>query len=77
MTAVQQHIRWCQLRALEYLDDDRLDERAACRQAVASMTSDLDKHPATAGLASGTAMIGMTEAATGNIAAVERWLEGF
>lgn len=39
----EEHLAWCKERALLYVDIGDLD------QAFASMTSDLDKHPETAG----------------------------
>jgi hypothetical protein len=71
-TERQRHLAWCKERALEYLDRDDLSN------AVASMLSDLRKHPDTAGSASGgLGMIGMVEAASGSAQAVERWINGF
>jgi hypothetical protein len=71
-TERQRHLAWCKKRALEYLDRDDLPS------AVASMLSDLRKHPDTAGSASGgLGIIGMMEAASGSEQAVERWIEGF
>lgn len=39
----QEHLEWCKTRALEYA------ERGRVADAIASMTSDLGKHPETAG----------------------------
>lgn len=61
---------WAKARALEYL------ERGDCRNAVASMTSDLSKHPETEKAGSLMAIIGMFEVAAGP-EAVRRWIEGF
>jgi len=75
MSERDRHLAWCKGRALEYLDSE---DAEGCRDAISSMLSDLRKHPDTAVLASGgLAMIGMTEAASGNVGAVERWIEGF
>ncbi|EHK57715.1 hypothetical protein [Allomesorhizobium alhagi] len=72
LTERQRHLAWCKERALEYLDRDD------CRNAVASFLSDVQKHPSTAGLAGGgLAIIGMREACSGDVQAVERWIEGF
>lgn len=38
-----EHVRWCKTRALEYVDAGQL------QQALASLYSDLGKHPETAG----------------------------
>lgn len=40
-TSREEHLKWCKRRALEYV------ERDDCSQAVASMLSDLRKHPET------------------------------
>jgi hypothetical protein len=37
----EEHMKWCKQRALEYVD------RGDLSQALASMTSDLGKHPET------------------------------
>ena len=39
----QEHLEWCKKRALEYVDQNDL------QQAYASMASDLNKHPETEG----------------------------
>lgn len=66
-----EHLAWCKRRALEYVEAGDLSS------AVASMGSDLRKHPemddhATAMLT----LIGMMEIQNGP-AAVRRWIEGF
>jgi hypothetical protein len=43
MTTRAEHLQWCKDRALEYAD------RGDTVNAMASMTSDLQKHPDTAG----------------------------
>lgn len=67
----EEHMIWCKMRALEYVD------RGDCHNAVVSMGSDLGKHeetstPATPGLI----MIGMMEISKGT-EAVRRWINGF
>ena len=66
-----EHLAWCKKRALEYLPDDPA-------QAVASMSSDIRKHPE--GMQGNTlaaiTMIGMFEIEKG-ANAVRRWIEGF
>lgn len=67
----EEHVAWCKERALEYLPSDPA-------QAVASMSSDMGKHPDTM---DGTAlafitMAGMMEVERGP-EAVRRWVEGF
>jgi hypothetical protein len=61
---------WCKERALEYLPHDP-------SQAVASMMSDLNKHPETRGdVYKMLAMVGMVELQKGP-EAVRRWVDGF
>jgi hypothetical protein len=43
-----QHLQWCKERALQELDGCP-DVRKACKNAMASMGSDLGKHPDTEG----------------------------
>jgi hypothetical protein len=69
-----EHLEWCKQRAREYLD------RGELADAVASMGSDMDRHPETrmAGEKMGTliyvAMIRITE---GDVQGVREWIEGF
>ena len=65
-----EHLNWCKQRALEYVDAGDLD------QAVASMASDLTKHPETSNTPPMLTMLGMMEIANGPNA-VRRWIEGF
>jgi hypothetical protein len=65
-----EHLAWCKRRALEYLDDGDVVN------AIASMSSDLGKHPGTE-TAAGLLMIGMTHAAARDVAGARRWIEGF
>lgn len=65
-----EHLAWCKQRALEYVGSD-------LASAVASMGSDLLKHPDTkASAGPELMMIGMMEIQRGP-AAVTRWIEGF
>lgn len=64
------HVRWCKQRALEYI------EKGDCAGAVASMVSDLAKHPATESLVSFAALIGPANARQG-IYETRRFIEGF
>ncbi len=65
-----EHMAWCKGRALEYLPHDP-------SQAVASMVSDLNKHPETGGeVYRMLATAGMMEIQKGP-EAVRRWVEGF
>jgi len=65
-----EHMAWCKKRALEYLPHDP-------SQAVASMMSDLNKHPETGGeVYRMLGLAGMMELQKGS-EAVRRWVEGF
>lgn len=67
-----EHMAFCKQRALEFVDAGDLNN------AVASMTSDLGKHPETARSVQPPIMVmGMTFAAEGDAAAVRRWIEDF
>ena len=67
-----EHLAWCKRRALEYVDAGDLTN------AVASMGSDLKKHPDTDNpTLSGLVRIGMMYVMDGDKAAVQRWIEGF
>lgn len=48
-----EHLQWCKDRALDYV------ERGELTQALASMTSDLQKHPETAGHAGSQLGLGL------------------
>lgn len=68
----QEHLAWAKERAIEYAD------RGEVGNAVASLTSDLGKHPETAGH-SGLELMGML-AVTGNLeqpGELRRFIEGF
>jgi len=72
MRTRDEHMAWCKARALEYLDAAIPDPG----QAVASMLSDLRKHPGTAGVAEGPlGMMGLLSA-TG-VHEARRFIEGF
>jgi hypothetical protein len=67
-----EHLAWCKKRALEYLDEGDLVN------AVASMGSDLSKHPESRTFANEyLLMLAMTYVAEGDTAGVRRWIEGF
>lgn len=66
------HLAWCKAAALEYVDAGELAD------AVASMASDLGKHPETAALASPVLInLGMLAVLAGHANGVRRWIEGF
>ena len=74
MMTREEHLAWCKRRALEYLGltPPRIDE------AVASMTSDLSKHPETAASAGGPlGALALWTAANGDVAEARRFIEGF
>ncbi|MBB5915253.1 hypothetical protein BJY24_004120 [Nocardia transvalensis] len=87
MTTRAEHIAWCKARALAELDDDS-DGQAVAR-AMASMSSDLRKHPDTAAEAehgiTGSMPVAVAlahlEAIAGvgmrTVAEARRWIEGF
>ncbi len=66
-----EHIAWCQLRALEYVDSNKPDI------AISSMMSDIRKHPETKDHI-GT-MLGMTLIMGGapDKEETRKWIEGF
>jgi len=66
----EEHLAWCKERALEYVTAGELAD------AVASMGSDLGKHPETQADPY-LMMIGMRHVIDGDYAAVRRWIEGF
>ena len=68
-----EHIAWCKQRALEYVDRHDLPN------AVASMLSDLRKHPETENHIGGTLGAGMllVPGWIQNPDQVRRWIEGF
>ena len=66
-----EHLAWCKQRALEYVDAGDLTN------AVASMQSDMRKHPETiASMNVATAAMGFLAVQDGK-EAVRRWIEGF
>jgi hypothetical protein len=66
-----EHLQWAKERALRYVEDGEL------HSAVASILSDLRKHPDTelAGQAMGG--VGLYEAARGTRESVRKFIEGF
>jgi hypothetical protein len=67
-----EHVAWCKERALEYVEMGDLG------QAVASMVSDMNKHPATlASTAAFMGQVGLVAAMRGDADGVRRWIEGF
>lgn len=71
-TTRKEHLDWCKQRALEYV------ESGDFTNALASMVSDLDKHPGTQGHI-GIAL-GVMQQMAGRLSAksdVRKWVEGF
>lgn len=67
-----EHLAWAKERALRYLDEGDL------AGALASMGSDLRKHPELErSAAPGLMMIGLFDVAAGDAAAVRRFIDGF
>ena len=65
-----EHLAWCKQRAPEYLDRGELEN------AVASMASDLGKHPELKPNES-LLMLGAMQAGQGDSEGVRRWITGF
>lgn len=70
----QEHLDWCKSRALEYLNPGKF---YSLTDAVASMMSDLTKHPETALGANALGMIGVMAASSGSEHEVRKFIEGF
>lgn len=70
MSTRQSHLELCKKRAHEYL------ARGDVQNAVASMMSDLDKHPETAIKNPALSILGIM-AARGSIADARRYIDGF
>jgi hypothetical protein len=65
-----EHLTWCKARALEYLDEGDLTN------AVASMMSDLGKHPDFT-VSPALVQLGVFYIAHDDEAGVRHWIEGF
>lgn len=66
-----EHLAWCKERAREYL------AHGDVANAVASMLSDMNKHPETAPVSKALGGLGLVTAASGDVAAARRFIEGF
>jgi len=66
-----EHLEWCKVRAREYL------EMGDSLNAVASMMSDLRKHPETNAVADAMGMIAIMTAKEKNLTATKKFIEGF
>jgi hypothetical protein len=67
----QEHLEWCKRRAHEYLD------RGDVTNAIASMMSDMDKHPETKISSPTLSMLGLMAAQQGDYAGAKRFIDGF
>lgn len=67
----QEHLEWCKKRALEYLD------KGDVTNAVASMMSDLSKHPETETKNPFLNQLGLMAAASGDVREARRFITGF
>jgi hypothetical protein len=65
-----EHLSWCKKRALEYVN------RGDGKNAIASMISDLSKHPETSSSAGLGAMLAFAIDSK-DMPAVRSWVEGF
>jgi hypothetical protein len=66
----EEHLAWCKQRALEYLN------KGDVKNAIASMGSDLGKHPETAANVH-LMSLGMLYVMQRDIHGAKRWIEGF
>jgi hypothetical protein len=71
MRTYDEHIEWCKQRAMEYLN------RGDLVNAVASMTSDLNKHNGTRNINAYILLLGAMRAQEQDADGVRRWIEGF
>lgn len=73
MTTEAEHMQWCKDRALAYV------ERGDLTNALASMASDIRKHPGTDNGANATllAMLGVQAVVNNDTAGMRRLIEGF
>jgi hypothetical protein len=65
-----EHIGWCKQRALEYIKEGN------AKDAIASMISDLNKHPETK-CNEYVAALGLICASHDDLIESKRWIEGF
>lgn len=71
MKTREEHLAWCKQRAMEYAMRGDLDS------AVASMGSDLNKHPETKENSPTLVILGMMLVMNHDADGVRRWIEGF
>lgn len=66
-----EHLEWCKKRAHEYLD------KGDVVNAVASMMSDLEKHPETSVKSPVLGMLGIMAATKNDVREARRYIDGF
>lgn len=66
-----EYLKWCKDRAIDYLNHNDLNG------AVASMMSDMRKHPETEGYPAILDVLGIIEVRNHNREGVRRWITGF
>jgi len=71
MRSREEHLEWCKQRARDYLKAGDIPN------AITSMLSDLGKHPDTRLDDPFLPMVGMLAARDNDLAAAERFIEGF
>lgn len=71
MMSREEHLKWAKARALEYVEARDL------QNAVASMASDLGKHPQTAGNDFAVAMGAMLLVGGAGQGEIRNWINGF
>jgi hypothetical protein len=71
MTTRQEHLNWCKTRALEYANSGNYQE------AIASMLSDLGKHPETEAAGALGGMMVIIELASPTKESVTKFIQGF
>lgn len=67
----EEHLQWCKDRAMEYWRQGDISN------ALASMASDLEKHPETRGGHPALIALGLMYVAKFDYDGVRRWIEGF
>jgi len=71
MKTREEHLEWCKARAREYLN------RGKVADAIASMMSDLGKHPEFSGIEAKMAPLGLFYAMNNDYDGAKRFIEGF
>lgn len=66
-----EHLEWCKKRAHDYL------AQGDVTNAVASMMSDMNKHPETASNNAALGMLGLMAARDNDLDGARRWIDGW